>query len=63
MSGDGSEWRRALWRFQGYHLGSLGLMGAALFFLAAEGEIVFLIMGACLAPGSALVIVRSRRHK
>ena len=61
MSGDGREWRRALWRFEGYHLGFLGLIGAALF--AAEGDTLFLVMGACLAPGSVLVVVRSRRQK
>lgn len=63
MSGDGREWHRALWRFQGYHLGFLGLIAAALFFLAAEGDTLFQVMGACLAVGSVLVIVRSRRQK
>ena len=29
MSGDGREWHRALWRFQGYQLGFLGLIAAA----------------------------------
>lgn len=63
MSGDEREWHRALWRFQGYHLGFLGLMAAALSFLAAEGDTLFLVMGAGLALLSVLVIARSRRQK
>lgn len=63
MSGGGRAWHRALWRFQGYQLGFLGLIASALFLLAAEGDALFLVMGACLALGSVLVIVRSSRQK
>ena len=61
MSADGRQWHRALLRFQGYQLGFFGLIAAALFFMAAEGDALFLVMGACLALGSVLVIVRSRQ--
>ena len=63
MSSGGREWQRALWRYQGYRLGFLGLIAAALFFLAAEGDALFLVMGTCLTLGSVLVIVRSHRQK
>ncbi|MEX2289073.1 MAG: hypothetical protein WD794_01945 [Mycobacteriales bacterium] len=63
MSGDGRDWLRALWRFQNYHVGGLGLIAAALFLLAAEGDALFLVMGACLALFSVLVIARARRTR